>query len=232
MRAASLTWLALRELWMSYRFLGLLAVGLASGIVASLMQPLPSDLVRWLAWGLAAGACLGAGVAGWVVADERRRGRMAWLAVRSVPRSATLFAWFGALALPLLAGVAGSGLAAWLANPIAQSDGVDPVTYGLLLVAAATVLLEALAAGVLAGTLWSPLPAATGGLLAAALLVGLGLLGSGEPPLGPLAGIGLLANLPSLVRPVSDALASTGVGLAGVAVLLAGAAAAISRRDL
>ena len=232
MRAGTLTWLALRELWMSYRFLGLLAVGLASGIVASLTRPLAADLVRWLAWGLAAAACLGAAVAGWVVADERRRGRMAWLAVRSVPRSATLFAWFGALALPLLVGAAGSGLVAWLANGIAQSDGVDPVAYGLLVTAAAAVLLEALAAGVLAGSLASPLPAAASGLVAGALLVGVGLLGTGEPPLDPTAGIGLLASLPSLARPVSDALVSTGIGLAGVAFLLAGAAAVISRRDL
>ncbi len=230
--SAGLVWVALRELWMSFRFLVLLVLGLAGGLAVSVAQPGFGDLVAVLAWGIAAGGTAGAALAAGVLAAERRRGRVAWLAVRGVPRSAALFAWFAALAVPLLAGLAASAGVGWVIATQSGSGLIDPLAFAAAAGAAAVGVLAALAAALLAGALLEPRPAAIlAGTVAAGLMVS-GLAAASEPPLGPAAGIGLLAQLPSLARPLSDGLEAMGVGLAATALLLAAAAAVLARRDL
>jgi len=231
MPGTTVTWLAVRELWITFRFLGLLVAGLAAGLAVTVAQPGITDGLRWLAWGTAATGVVAAAAAGATLAVERRRGRVAWLAVRAVARSGTLLAWFMALALPPVAGLAVSGLLAWLVA--ASASALAPVAFGALVVAAGIFVLEALAVGLLAGTLLRPAPAALAGAMVAAGLAGLGLLAGGaEPALSPVAGIGLLAGALSLLRPLSDGLVASGIGLATAGLLLAAAAALLERADL
>jgi hypothetical protein len=232
MRAGTLTWMALRELWISFRFLALLAVGLSGGIAATALAPQGWAAPTLVAWGGGAAGVVAAGLAASGIAGERRSGRVAWLSVRSVPRSATLLAWFGSMALPLLLGLATSALLGWLVTGPGITAALDPPGYAAVALAAAVVALEALALGVAAGCFLAPRPAAAVAVLASAALLAIGLATSAEPPVLPSAGMGLLAGAAILARPVSDGLQATGLALAGTGLLLAVAAAALARADL
>jgi hypothetical protein len=232
MRGAALSWIALRELWISYRALALLALGLAGGLLAALAPPPDGGSPELLAWGIAAAGLVVAAMAGATLAAERRRGRVAWLAVRSVSRSAILLAWFGSMALPVLVGLAASALLLSLSTTGPAAALLDPAAIGALVAAAATVVLQGIAAALVAGSLLAPGPAAVVGVLSSGILCASGLMAGGEPAALPNAGIGLLANALSLNRPLGSGLQGMGLGLAATGVLLGLAAAAISRVDL
>ncbi len=133
------------------------------------------------------------------LATERQRGRIAWLAVRSVPRSAALLAWFASLSLPLLAGLTISGVLGWVVVGVAAGPPLDGPAFAALVTAAAATALEGLAVALLAGSLLRPTPAAIVAMLATAALFASG-LAVAEPPVLPAAGIGLLANAQALAR--------------------------------
>ncbi len=232
MRAATLTWMALRELWISFRFLALLALGLAGGLLVAVGAGPGADGPALLAWSMGGAGVVAAGVAASGLAVERRSGRLAWLAVRSVSRSATLFAWFGSMALPLVVGLAGSVLVGWLVFGAGVPAPVDLPAFTAITVAAGLTGLEALAAGLVAGSLLDPVPAAVVACLATAALLLMGLTVAVEPPVIPAAGLGLLGAVAALDRPLSDGLQAMGIALAATGLLLAIAAAALSRVDL
>ena len=232
MRGGTLTWMAIRELWISFRFLALLALGLVGGLLATAVRASLSDGQALLAGGIAGAGVAGAGIGALALATERRSGRLAWLAVRSVPRSAALLAWFVSLALPLVAGLAVSGLLGWVVVGSPSPPPMDGPAFAALVIAAAATALEGLAVALLAGSLLRPAPAAIIAMLATAGLVGLGLALVVEPPVLPSAGLGLLGNAQDLERPFSDGLQAAGMALAATGLLLAAAAAALSRVDL
>src|SRR5689334_16434810 len=98
MAAFVLTRMAVRELWISFRLLPLIALPVIAGLVALLVSSDPDRVQPTLAWGMGVVAALAAGMAAAAWAMERRRGTAGWLSMRAVPRASILIAWFVGLA--------------------------------------------------------------------------------------------------------------------------------------
>jgi hypothetical protein len=237
MQVVSLTALALRELWISFRLLLLLGLALAGGMLAAALPQIGGGGSATLAWAMAVTGIITASLAGAALADERQRGRAAWLVVRAVPRSSLVIAWFVALAVPVVVGLTVAAALTWLTVEVASlaelgSTPLDAAAFSTLIAAATLGVLQALAAGLLLGTLARPLVAAPlAGLLSAALLLP-PLLFADLPRFLPGSGLGLLARAEELSRPLSDGLGSLGLGCAILAALLILAAAFLERAEL
>ncbi len=221
------TRLALRELWISFRLLLLLAAYVGAGAVVALLPAAPSTVLLRLAIGIAGAMVAGAAIAGWSLSRERALGRAAWLATRSIPRGTILVGWFAALTLVSMLGIAAAGVLGWLAAS-APGTRLDPLAFGLTFGAIACGALGLLALGLLVGTLLRPVAAAAvaaaaGVSLAAAAWVA-------DPRLA--SPLELLAQLPQLPGPISAALQGAGAALAVAALLLLLARVAIDRVDL
>ena len=230
MRLVTLSVLSLRELWISYRLLVLLAVPLVGGLLTAVVPGAAAD-PRWLAWGIAGAGVIVAAIAATSLAAQRRRGVAGWLVLRAVPRSSLVIAWFVAIALPALVATAAGAVVGWLALS-ATLPLLDPLAFAALAAAATVSLLEALAIGLLAGAIASPLLALA---IAAALSAGglaAGLLAPIGPALWPTSGLQLLAGAGALDRPFSSGVQSLGLGLAATGLLVLLASAAFSRVDL
>jgi hypothetical protein len=238
-RFATLIGLALRELWLSYRLLAMLAALVVAALPVALLPELPrltlagTTLERsaWFAAGLAGAIALVGSIAAGTIAGERRRGTLAWLALRAVPRATILLAWFVAFGLVLALGLAASAALA------ASSLGGTLVAYRVaaFIVASGSVVAAGLAAtatGLLLGTLLRPLAA----VLATLILVGGTLLVAALGPPGwsplPAAGLAILAGFDDAARPIADATRASGTALAVAAGLLLLAAARLERVDL
>jgi ABC-type transport system involved in multi-copper enzyme maturation permease subunit len=238
-RFATLVGLALRELWISYRLLTVLGVLLVATLPAALLPELPQPVVTgltlerpaWYAAGLATGLALAAGIAAATLAGELRRGTLGWLAVRAVPRTTLLLAWFVAFALVLAVGLAASAALAAMSLGEAFLAG----RLGAFVVVSAGVAasgLAAMACGLLLGTLLRPAVAA---LVTSSIVVGLLLATAFGSPDGsplPAAGLAILASFDEAARPIGEALRSSGTALAIAAGLLVLAAARLERLDL
>jgi ABC-type transport system involved in multi-copper enzyme maturation permease subunit len=237
-RLRTLTGMALREMWISFRLIAVIGVPMIGGIV---VVALPPDLAGetaiggagfWYAIVAAAAICVASAIAAGSVADERRRGTVAWMAVRAVPRSAVLLSWFLAFGILLAVGIAVGSVGAWLAAAARAEAPPNVIPFAAAIGSAAGVALAGVAGGLLIGTLLRTIPAVVvtvalvGGLLAAGIVLP---LPGAQLPSG---GIGLLAHLDDAARPVSDALQSTGLALSVAAGLLVLAAAALERSDL
>jgi ABC-type transport system involved in multi-copper enzyme maturation permease subunit len=231
----ALVWLALRQLWITFRLLPLLALPLTGGLATVLLAESFDAPLLPLAVGVAAAFALCAGLAAGALSRERRSGRAAWLTLRAVPRSTIVLGWFAAIAVPVVVGVGASAFLAWIA--IAGTPGIgelanQPVTFAALGVAAATVGLQAVGIGLAAGSLARPwLATLLAIVVMAGLLVGTSLLTDWDPRL-PIGGLWLLAHGDALTRPLSDGVMSAGIGLAGTGLLVALSAALFSRVDL
>jgi ABC-type transport system involved in multi-copper enzyme maturation permease subunit len=238
-RFATLVGLALRELWLSYRLLVGIAVLVAAALPVALLPELPTltlggaplHATAWFAAGLAGALALLAAIAAGTLAGERRRGTLAWLAVRAVPRTTLLLAWFAAFSLVLVLGlVASAALAAATLGSALIAD--RPTAFWAVTAAVAAAGLAAMAFGLLVGTLLRPVAAVVvtlllvGGVLLAAVL--------GPPTWSPLpaAGLAVLAGFGDAARPIADAARSSGTALALAAGLLLLAAARLERVDL
>jgi hypothetical protein len=232
MQLAPLTRLALRDLWVSLRFVPLLAASLASGLVVSLLPPTSGGDPVALAWGMMTASLLVAAIAAATLSTLRRRGTAGWLAVRAMPRGTLLVAWGLAAALPVVVGSASAAFLGWLSIANGPQAAIDPVVYGVVAAAAAVAPLEAVAIGLICGSFGRPVVSAAVAIILAAGLLIPGALLYAEPPYLPAAGLGLLASLTSLVHPFSDAVLSLGLGLATIAALIALAAAAFERTTL
>jgi hypothetical protein len=229
-RFATLVQLAVRELWITFRLLAMLAALLLSGMAAALLPDLLA-IDPQLAYGAAlAGSALAcAGISAVTLASERRAGSVAWLSVRAVPRATLLHALLAALAMVALTGLVVSASVAWLA--VSQDPAASGGAFAAACLAIAALLLLALALGLLCGALLPPAGAATVAfvLLGAVLLPAL-LLSPSQP--GPAGGIALLMQWTDADRPVTTALQSCGLALILSAVLVAAATAALRRDDL
>jgi ABC-type transport system involved in multi-copper enzyme maturation permease subunit len=232
MAGLTLTRMAVRELWISFRLLLLLTLPIAVGLLA-LLAPSDSGITQpALAWGLAGVATAAAGVAAAAWASERRRGTAGWLSLRAVPRASILIAWFAGLALPVMVGTAAGALLVWLATGVAPSPPLDALSYASLVGATAAAGLQALAIGILFGSFLRPIGAAVLAVVASGALLVAGLLVSPEPPLVPTAGLGLLAQATYLMRPLADGLQALGIGLTLTGLLLGASLLIFNRVDL
>lgn len=221
------TRLALRELWISFRLLLLLAAYIGAGAAVALLPAPPSTVLARLAIGATAAMVAGAAIAGWSLSRERALGRAGWLATRSIPRSTILVGWFVALTLISIFGVIAVAVLGWLA---ASQPGarLDPVAFGLTFAAIGCVAIGLLALGLLVGTLLRPPAAAIGSTVA-----GIALGGAGWAAAPRLANpIEALAQLPQMATPISVAIQAAGAGLAVTAVLLFAARIVMERVDL
>lgn len=219
--------LALRELWISFRLLLLLAAYVGAGAIAALLPAAPSTVLVRLAIGIAAAMAAGAAIAGWSLSRERALGRAAWLATRSIPRATILVGWFAALALISLVGLVAAGVLGWLA---ASAPGVrlDPLAFGMTFGAIACGAIGMLALGLLVGTVFRPRAAAVVAAAAGVSLAGAAWVA--DPRVA--SPLELLTQLPQLPSPISVALQGAGAGLAVAGLLLLLARVVIDRVDL
>ncbi len=225
--------LDLRELWMSFRLLLILAVLPGSTLLLLLASAAAPDLLSSAVYAaaLAAATIVTAAVAAHSVATERRDGSAAWLAVRAVPRSALLLAQLAAFAPPMLVGLLASAIVAWLTLASSPAFATVPFGFGLAVAAAAAAAFAAISLGILLGTLLDPWRAT---LVTVLVLIGVALATLLLPPTTPLPGGGftLLGSLPSVGRPIEWALVAAGSSLVSMAVLTAAAMAVLQRIDL
>jgi len=219
--------LALRELWISYRLLLVLAVHIGVGAaVAIIPAPLPETFAR-LSLGLVAATLIAAATAAGSISVERSLGRAGWLVTRSIGRGTFLVGWFVALAGVTLVGLAVSGVLGWLAAT-SSAASVDPRAFAATVAGIGATALAAIALGVLLGCFLRPRTAVLAvvvGCLAIGLAVWLGLPSVRMP-------IVALTELPRLARPIAVGLQGTGVGLAAAAVILVVARIVFARVDL
>ncbi|MEX0626635.1 MAG: hypothetical protein WD402_08820 [Chloroflexota bacterium] len=230
--------MALHELWISFRLVPLVGLPVVGGMLVSAVPPefagetAVGGASFWYAVAAGAAICVASGLAALTMAHERRRGTVAWMAVRAVPRASVLFSWFLAFAILLITGLALGAVGAWLAVIGRAEAPPDALPFAAAAAATAGTALAGVAAGLLIGTTLPNLPATllavavSTPLVAAAFLAPLSAL-----PL-PIGGLGLLTHLDSAVRPVAGALQSAGAALASAAVLLALAGAGLERSDL
>jgi ABC-type transport system involved in multi-copper enzyme maturation permease subunit len=237
-RLGTLTRMALREMWISFRLMPVIGLPMIGGMAVIALPPDVAGVTAiggagfWYAIVAGAAISVASAIAAGTMANERRRGTVAWMAVRAVPRSAVLLSWFLAFGILLTAGIAIGSVGAWLAAVARAEAPPNVAPFAAAILAADGVALAGVAIGLLIGTLLRTIPAVLlalalcGALLAASIVVPLG------GALLPTEGIRLLAHLDDAARPISDALRSTGLALALAAALLVLAAAALERSDL
>jgi putative Ca2+/H+ antiporter (TMEM165/GDT1 family) len=242
-RLGTVTGLALRELWISFRLLLAVGVLVAAALPGALLPhttpalaavPLESPL-EWFAIGLALALGVIGGMAAAALSRERRRGSAGWLVIRAVPRPVILLGWFAAFVVLLVAGLLPAATLMWLTVAAPVSEMGDPWPFAAPLIGALAAGVAAVAIGLLLGALLTPWPAGlltlllTAGLLLAAVLDVAPQL-SAAP--APVAGLAILGDLPNQARPVADALRASGTALVVAAGALILAAAALGRADL
>ncbi len=219
--------LAVRELWMSFRLLILLAAYLGAGALVAAVPASSSTVLQRLAVALAIAAVAGSSIAAWSLSHERGLGRLGWLVIRSVQRRTILMGWFASLALVTAAGVAGAGVLGWAAfgGPTGQTS---PTVFGLAIVASAAGAVALQALGLAVGSVLRPwLASVLAGALSAIVIIG------GWVALPALAlPVEAVADLLQLERPISISLQGAGASLGVTAVLLLVAAHALGRADL
>ena len=237
-RLRTLTRMALHELWISFRLIPLVGVPVVGGMLVSAVPPEfagetavgGSGFLYAVAAGIA--ICVAAGLAALTMALERRRGTVAWMAVRAVPRPSILFSWFLGFGLLLVLGLALGSVGAWLAAIGRAETTPDAIPFAASVAATAATALAAIAVGLLLGATLPALPATMLALVITAAFVVLPfLLPLSAIPL-PLGGLALLTHLDAAARPVAGALQSSGAALAAASVLLVLAAAGLERSDL
>ena len=241
-RLLTITGLALRELWISFRLL--LAVGavMLASLPTALLPPAPVELAArsWSAlqlFGIGLGIALGliAGLAASAIAGERARGTVGWLVSRSVPRAVVVLGWFIAFVVVLLIGLVPAGAVAWLTIGEASGTLDGPLAMAVPLVAAWAGGAAGVALGLFLGAL---LPSALAGLLTGLLVAGAlvpaaaGLAPDLAAVPAPAAGLALLGGLTESSRPIADSLRSAGVSMALAAAGLVLGVATLGRADL
>ena len=237
-RLGTLTGMALREMWISFRLMPVIGLPMIGGMAVIALPPDVAGVTAiggagfWFAIVASIAISVAAAIAAGTIAQERQRGTVAWMAVRAVPRSAVLLSWFLAFGILVAAGIAIGSVGAWLAALTRADTPPDVVPFAAAILAAGGVALAGVAVGLLVGALLPPIRA----VLLALALCGVALALSIVVPLGgallPTEGIRLLAHLDDAARPIGDGLRSTGLALALAAALLVLAAAALERSDL
>lgn len=225
---ATVTGLAIRELWMSFRlFWILLAYVVASFAVALVPSSLAAAMV-WLAAGLGAAAAVAAMAGAWSVARERDAGRTGWLS-NDAPRAAYVDGWFSGLAITALIGHVATTGVGWV-TASALGPRADPVGYVMVVAAAAAACLATVAFGLLAGTVLPAAAAAVATLVVgiAAVLVVVGAVAP-APVVPGVGGFAVVAAFREGAVDIGAAAVAAGVGLATAAAGLVTARAAVGR---
>ncbi len=237
-RLRTLTRMALHELWISFRLIPLVGLPVVGGMLVSAVPPeLAGETAVggtgfWYAVFAAAAICAAAALAALTMASERRRGTVAWMAVRAVPRPSVLFSWFLGFGILLLLGLALGSVGAWLAAIGRAETTPDALPFAAAVGATAATAMAAVAVGLLLGATLPALESTLLALAATAALVALPfVLPMSVIPL-PLGGLALLTHLDGAARPVAEAVQSAGAALAAASVLLVLAAAGLERSDL
>jgi hypothetical protein len=230
-QAGTVAWLALRELWMSFRLLMVLVVNVGAGALVGLLPAAPATTLARLAIGLGLATAVTSAVAAWSLADERLAGRAGWLVTRSVPRGTYLAGWFAALALVAAVGVAAAGILGWLAIGGATLDG-DAAGFAATVAAVAATTAAAVSLGLLSGSLLRAPGAILAAVVACAVLAAVAWLASSPAPWLPGGAHLMLARLAGPEAVLPDALRAAGIGLALTSALLVAARAALERADL
>ena len=221
------SWLAVRELWISFRLLMLLAAYVGVGALVALVPAPGSTAMTRLSIGLAAAVIVGAAIAAGALASERVLGRAGWLVTRSISRGTVLVGWFVAVGGVSLVGLVAAAALGWLAASPSVAQ-VQPAPFAAIVGGVAAQGLALIAIGLLLGALLAPVPA-SGAALVAGILVAAASYFVLPDALSPL---GALAALPSLDRPVAAGVQGAGIGLATTAVALGFARVALGRADL
>ena len=230
-QATVVTRLAVRELWITFRLLALLAAFIGVGAaVALLPAPLPAVMER-LGLGLGAAAILAGALAASSFADERAKGRAAWLVARSVSRGTLLGGWFAAILALAVAGTVVAGLLGWL-TASAVSLRLDGGAFATALVGVAATAGVAIALGLLAGTVLRGPLAMAATVAAGAGLGAMAWLVPGAGDLIPGAAMVDLTTLREGMAPGLGGLRAAGAALVATALLLAAARVVLERAEL
>lgn len=223
--------LATRELWITFRLLLVIAgfIGIGAAI-AMLPAPLP-DVMQRLGIGLGAASVVAGMITAWSFAEERARGRAAWLVTRSVSRGTLLVGWFMPLAVLVILGSAIAGALGWL-TASGVSLRLDPATFGVVMLGVGATAMLAVAIGLLVATLSSPRVA-----IVATLLIGVvaGVSAWLVPVAGELVPGGAMAQLAALREATTSHAVlwrSTGAALVATAVALGLARLLLERAEL
>ncbi len=222
---------AVRELWMTFRLLLVLAAFVGGSAVVVLLPAAPAVTLDRLAIGLGIATVVCAAVTAWSLADERATGRAGWLVTRAVSRGTYVVGWLLGILLVGVAGVLGAAALGWLTISGLSVD-LDVVAYAAVVAAVMTSVAAAITLGLAVGALLPSLPAAG---VAAALCAGAGvlvMLASAGSSSVPGAAYLLLSRLVGSDAVIPDALRAAGVGLLQTAFLLLIARAAMERAEL
>jgi hypothetical protein len=226
----TVAWLAVRELWISYRLMLVVGGFVASGAVVALLPAPPDAEVDRLAIGFAASTAIAGVVSAWSLSTERHRRRAAWLVGRGVPRASIVMSWFAAVGVAALLGLLPSAALAWpVIVPAAPSE---EAAYVAAIAAIGGGVLSAVAVGQVAGAGLPPVVAVVATLLACGAAATASWIIPDVAAYVPGAGLVLLADLGSVARPVARGLAGTGMALGVAGALLVLAAAIFERVDL
>ena len=216
--AGTVTRLAVRELWMTFRLVAMLVAGVGAGaIVALIPAPLPTLLDR-LAIGLAAATILAAALAAWSVAADRTRGRAAWLVTRSVPRATILGGWFVSAGSVAVLGVGVGAVLGGLA--VAALARVPIAPYAAAAGSVAATAVAAVALGCVAGLLVGPRTAAVAAVLIVAGAIGAAWLVPHLGDWGPGHAITTVASADPTSWSVPVSARDAGIALVTTAILL------------
>jgi hypothetical protein len=221
------TRLAVRELWITFRMLILLAAYVGAGAVVAVLPAPPSATLGWLALGLAAATVIGAAIAAEGLATERVLGRAGWLVTRSISRGTFLAGWFLAIAVLTVVGLGAAAVLGWVAisTPLPPAE---PLEYVSVMGGVAAIALVGVALGLVIGSVFRPVWAAlAAALLTALLLAGVELFVA--PGWLPMA---MLAHLADAPRSLGTGLRAAGIGLGVAAVATLLARLALSRAEL
>ena len=219
--------LAMRELWISFRLLLLLAAYIGAGAsVALFPAPLSITLER-MGLAVAAAMTLGAAIGAWSLSRDRVLGRTGWLVTRSISRATVIVGWFLALGLVSILGLLAVGVLGWLA---ASTPGtrMDQPQFAATFAAIACSALAFVALGILTSTLFRPPLAAMVSATTSAGIMGVAWVAMPRIALPAEA----LAQLPALVSPVAVAAQGAGASLAVAGLLLVVARLALERAEL
>ena len=230
-QAGTVSRLAIRELWITFRLLLILAAFVGAGAVVALLPAGPSVSLERLAIGLGVATTITAATAAWSLAEERSSGRTGWLTARSVSRGTYVAGWLAALAVVALGGFTGGAVLGWVATAAVPTT-IEAGEFAGVAIAIYCAVVAAIGLGLLAGAMAPPWTAAGVATLAS---VAVGLIGLLVPSLVGITPVAAYAALPQLARPgpvLADAMRAAGIGLSLAAVLLVAARLAMERAEL
>jgi hypothetical protein len=229
---ATVTWLVMRELWISFRLLAVLGLLLLAAVAVVLLPPslLGAPAARYAVLiGVAVWAS--AALAAATFAIERRRGSAGWVVARGVGRRTLLRGWVVAFGIAMVGGMAPGALLAWLVL-VGIGLPLDPLLFALACTVLAAGALAALGLALLAGSLLPPAVAAGATLLVGGCLMAASLLLPAAGTLLPSSGNLLLARLLEAPPSLGTLLRALGATLVIAAALLALAELAFERAEL